>query len=69
MRHRDIMEMADSGAMTGITTGIITIIIMITVCLIIIRIITIREERYMLKEDLERTERLLQDRTTASEVM
>ena len=67
MRLRDITETADIGEMTDIITETTIRIIMITGCRIITRTIIIPEEKFMLKEDPDQTERLPQDQTMASE--
>lgn len=69
MHRKDITEMADIGEMTDIITETITRITMITGCLIITRIITIPDEKFMLKEDPGQTEQLPQDQTMASEAV
>ena len=69
MRLRDITETADIGEMTDIITETTTHIIMITGCRIITRTIIIPEEKFMLKEDQDQTERLPQDQTMASEAV
>lgn len=69
MRLKDITETADIGEMTDIITETTIRIIMITGCRIITRTIIIPEEKFMLKEDPDQTERLLQDLITVSEAV
>ncbi len=69
MHHKDITETADIGETTDIITETIIRIIMITECLIITRTIITPEEKYMLKEDPDRTERLRQDLIMVSEAV
>lgn len=66
MLRKDIMEAEDIGETTGIITEMILIIITTMVFLTITTIITILEEKYILKEDpeLQRPK----DLTTVSEV-